>query len=911
MNREAFSKWLKTIKKLDDGTCKARTANCLRIEKYYGDLDEIYENDQCASLLIDLTYSTKDNANNIPPKHKIPIDGNKYTGTQTLRSALKLFIEFKENKLLSDIKTMPEVVPDEHDGSYELIRETVNSLANTPIERLDVPDLELLYFMAVGTWKGGEKFRLEKIKKSNLPIEEKEHLTAVFNRVVEKAKKHEYQNTVGQWSVGMFGTGFYSFRSDKENAQKFLSLCIEISKIDDEDKILDSAEEALKTGIKGMQTAAASIILHCLKPNVFPVINNAMVEAAVLLEGEGVTLTKPKELTSYIQNARSIKKFRDEKCQFQNFRALDMKFWDISELEADEADEDFDPSFVDDEITYNEDIGITKEQWLAMLTDKDVFKRKDRELMLHFYNSGGQATASELATATGQHPSSFNAPVVALAKRVANYTNCHVPKRPDGKARWWHVIFNGFYKDNGHFNWILREELKAAVSEVHHKINGLTASDVEDNGQDSDSTVNYWWLNASPKIWSFNNIEVGQSVDYTSINENGNRRKIFKNFEDVKEGDLVIGYESYPVKAIVAICRIARAHDGESIKVEKLENLINPIEYSRLTTIEELEDMEYFKTPRGSLFKLTKSEFDEIMDIIREETPVPSAISTSAYTKEDFLEEVFMDEDKYDQVCGLLRYKKNIILQGAPGVGKTFVAKRLAYSIMNERDYSRVEMVQFHQSYSYEDFIMGYRPEEQGFKLKYGIFYRFCKKAQNDPNRAYYFIIDEINRGNLSKIFGELLMLIEADKRGDNYALPLTYTESKFYVPKNVYIIGTMNTADRSLAMIDYALRRRFCFIDMEAAFTNLNFKGFIENKNNELATIIIDRISKLNVAIESDPSLGKGFCIGHSYFCTKEDTMSINDYENIIRYEIIPQLSEYWFDEPDKVREWTTRLLG
>ena len=456
---------------------------------------------------------------------------------------------------------------------------------------------------------------------------------------------------------------------------------------------------------------------------------------------------------------------------------------------------------------------------------------------------------------------------------------------------------------------MLREELIAAIREAYKENNSLTVGDdLEDDSGDRE--INYWLLNASPKIWSFSDIGVGQSIEYTSINENGNRRKIFRNFEAVKEGDLVIGYESYPVKAIVAICRIARAHDGESIKVEKLENLITPIEYSLLTTIEELADMEYFKVPRGSLFKLTRSEFDVIMDLIREDNPKPSTATTTVYTKEDFLEEVFMDEDKYDQICGLLKYKKNIILQGPPGTGKTFVAKRLAFSLMNEKDNSRVEMVQFHQSYSYEDFIMSYRPEEQGFKLKRGVFYNFCKKAQNDPNRAYYFIIDEINRGNLSKIFGELLMLIEADKRGENYAVPLTYTESKFFVPKNVYIIGTMNTADRSLAMIDYALRRRFCFVDMEAAFNNLNFKGYIENKNNKLATIIIDKMNKLNNAIESDPSLGRGFCIGHSYFCTRDETMTIDDYENIVRYEIIPQLSEYWFDEPDKLREWTNRLL-
>ncbi|NLY71825.1 MAG: hypothetical protein GX076_09150 [Clostridiales bacterium] len=357
-------------------------------------------------MLNDLTYSTKDYTSNIPPKHRIPIDDNEYTGTQTLRNALKLFIEFKENKLLLDIKTMPDVIPDEHDGSYELVRETVNSLAVTPSDRLDVPDLELLYFMAVGTWKGGERFRIEKIRKSNLPIEEKERLTAVFNKVVEKAKRHEYQNYVGQWSVGMFGTGFYSFRSDKENAQKFLSLCVEISKMDDEDKILDIAEEALRAGIKGMQAAAASIILHCLKPDVFPVINNAMIEAAILLESEGVILTNPRELTSYIQNARNIKKFRDEKCRFRNYRAPDMKFWDISELESEEEDEeDFEPEFDDDKSILNEDIGITKEQWLAMLSNNDVFKEQDKELVLLMYNRGGEATASELAAATGRHPS--------------------------------------------------------------------------------------------------------------------------------------------------------------------------------------------------------------------------------------------------------------------------------------------------------------------------------------------------------------------------------------------------------------------------------------------------------------------------------------------------------------------------
>ena len=202
----------------------------------------------------------------------------------------------------------------------------------------------------------------------------------------------------------------------------------------------------------------------------------------------------------------------------------------------------------------------------------------------------------------------------------------------------------------------------------------------------------------------------------------------------------------------------------------------------------------------------------EIEDDIEE----PAVADLKPYDADMFLEEVYMDKTKYDTLVALVMKKKNVILQGAPGVGKTFAAKRLAYSIMGVKDPSRVMMVQFHQSYSYEDFIMGFRPtQEGGFELKRGAFYDFCKAAEVDSeDTPYFFIIDEINRGNLSKIFGELFMLIETDKRG--IELKLLYADEKFSVPKNVYIIGMMNTADRSLAMMDYALRRRFAFFDMD-----------------------------------------------------------------------------------------------
>ena len=280
----------------------------------------------------------------------------------------------------------------------------------------------------------------------------------------------------------------------------------------------------------------------------------------------------------------------------------------------------------------------------------------------------------------------------------------------------------------------------------------------------------------------------------------------------------------------------------------------------------------------------------------------------AGYGKSDFLQEVFMTESEYDTLKRLILYKKNIILRGAPGVGKTFAAKRLAYSIMGEKDTGRVMMVQFHQSYSYEDFIMGYRPTEAGtFRLNSGPFYNFCKRAESDDSsNPYFFIIDEINRGNISKIFGELFLLIESDKRG--VKLPLLYGEEEFSVPGNVYIIGMMNTADRSLAMLDYALMRRFAYYEMTPAFENERFIKYREEKANDKFDRLIKAVEEINLEIEEDASLGRGFRIGHSYFCTNEE---IDDewLASTVKFEIMPLLEEYWFDDRAKVRNFEKKL--
>lgn len=319
------------------------------------------------------------------------------------------------------------------------------------------------------------------------------------------------------------------------------------------------------------------------------------------------------------------------------------------------------------------------------------------------------------------------------------------------------------------------------------------------------------------------------------------------------------------------------------------------------------------------LSDLGRQKYQELKNIIidRKEDEVDVDVSNIEiesekyyYNKTKFLEEVFMSDSDYEKLYNLLLRKKNIILQGAPGVGKTFAAKRLAYSLVGEKREDRVCCIQFHQNYTYEDFIMGYKPEDDKFVLRKGVFYDFCILAKKNPNEKYFFIIDEINRGNLSKIFGELLMLIENDHRGES--LKLAYNGEEFYVPKNLYMIGMMNTADRSLAMIDYALRRRFSFFEMRPGFDSKGFKDCMSEINNTKFNSLIEQIVKLNRVIADDDSLGSGFEIGHSYFCCQKVEEVTNEWmKGIVDYDIIPTLQEYWFDDKQKLEEWSKKLRG
>lgn len=299
----------------------------------------------------------------------------------------------------------------------------------------------------------------------------------------------------------------------------------------------------------------------------------------------------------------------------------------------------------------------------------------------------------------------------------------------------------------------------------------------------------------------------------------------------------------------------------------------------------------------------------------------PAAKGAQPYTLADILTDgSFVPANQLQRMQRQLASKKNLILQGAPGTGKTYLAKRLAYTLIGARDDSRITRVQFHQALTYEDFVWGLRPTPNGagFDRVEGSLLQLAAKAAADKEgRPFVLIIEEINRGNPSQVFGEILTLIEADKRAREHAITLTHSrsgDSPFFVPPNLFIIGTMNVADRSIAMVDFALRRRFAFETLDPQYGDA-FRSHCKARKvpDKLISRMTTAVAKVNSIIENDYHLGPNYVIGHSYLCPPREFTSADEAENwyleTVDTQLRPLLTEYWYDRAEQV-ECATEIL-
>lgn len=759
-------------------------------------------------------------------------------------------------QLFNKLKSASDIVPDTHDGSYELVQKTVEAYASMDsLTGIDYNDLDLIYYMSVGSWKKhGISFDKKRnaINKSHLDGERKQKLNEVISEVMVKANNSYYENTdENEPSTGMFAASFQTIlgaANDKneylskpnnltlwnQQIKEFIAMLIDISRMNDDEKIFKRAESIFNNGIRGLQAGTASQILHCLKPNTFPILNSVGRRGYSTL---GVFLQKPSELKYYIANCRKIKRFRDENFAIRNYRTFDRLFWEVV-----------------DKIDFEKIIAFLK-------------------------NYGGRKYVKNSA---------------AENRVIEN----------EGKTA--RNLFFDFCKNSVDVD--KQENLQFKCS----------------YWQNSGNISKYFWCPIKKK--QYENKPYSIAFAFETI---------------ANELTLIVKLELQKERTPEQREKFNLNSENMSIEGENTGFIV----YGESTSGGEILDKE------GALNRLQKENADRICPVyvltkpytIERTKALIEEASNAVELLWPFYEKLINDNSPivqplFSQKGNMeMKQSKNIILYGPPGTGKTFYTMAYAVAIIERRDFNDVKVeanedyskvkeryenykkkglidfVTFHQSYGYEEFVQGIKPVTKNGSISYevqdGIFKKFCDNAKKDKNSSYVFIIDEINRGNISKIFGELITLIEDTKRegaDEEMKVTLPYIDKEgqpvsFSVPQNVYIIGTMNTADRSIAAMDTALRRRFQFEEMMPKAELLEGIQIIDQSGNDTKINVQSILETINRRIEA--LYDREHTIGHAYFMPLRESGTLEKLADIFKTKIIPLLQEYFYDDYEKIR--------
>ena len=817
-------------------------------------------------------------------------------------------------EIIALLNQEPEMNPDLHDGSYELMREIVESYSNMDdYSELNYKDLNAIYAMALGTWKLNVEKKKEYVYASHLPDDEKQTLANIIDDVWDKACRGKYNNRESKGpSIGMFGTGFYSFESktDDKSCQRFIELLVEISDLDDDDQIFDLCEIVLDSDLKGMQAASASVMLHCLKPMVFPILN-ANFGDGTIYEPLGIILNSPGKLTSYIANCRRIKEFRDANLKVKNYRILD-RFPRKYNLTIDSryfpSLEEYDP-------------GITTQKYVELLQNEGVVQKQLVDTIFYIYMLGGEATCTAIANKYGNTPYHYNSNATHLAKAIQLETKCPMSSRDDNSGdRYWAILFQGRYTDKdeqGSFSWKLRQPLYEAIEELDG--NGFFDDFVSEETKEMDETISKNLILYGPpgtgKTYD-TVIYAVAIVEKKSVQEV--QREALLDYESVKER-----FEDYKSQGRIAFTTFHQSYGYEEF-IEGIRPIMDDSESQLEYSIEDGVFKDFCKKASVSVNTQDRADLGLNSDPYvwkvslcgTYDNPVRKECMDNNHIRIGFNEygEDISEEDNLSAPMNAFYNRMEIgdvVLScytaetiDAIGIITSDVEYHKEYN-----SYNRLRKVKWLVKGINENIVAlnggSKMVESTVYKMKIAlsdvlsIVEKYSEGLENLSNYEdnYVFIIDEINRGPAVEVFGGSIVAIESDKRLSadstknkqtqffDILNPNTAKLSEYAFSPRLYILAAMNQADVSVAPLDVAFLRRWVSVKLQPDYKILaEHFGFNPNEQpperpervEDIYFVIAKALEEINRLI----TIGKGadYQLGHGILLTEDKATNVNN---------------------------------